>query len=112
MSVNNNNYWPYVVKVGDILRDAKGNERVVRRVSYGSNGLPTYVTFSINRCSWTRRPYTVLLYTDLRRRGFVPTGRSVKRWTVFDQKLDRNIVHSGQRDVRELFCCDVVGVIS
>jgi hypothetical protein len=106
--INNNGYWPYVVKKGDILRDSKGNLRVVRKVSYGLNGLPIYVSFTIKRCSWTRRPATTLIYTDLRIRGFVPTGSSVKRWTVLDQKLDKAIQ---DLECRNIYCWDVVGVM-
>ena len=106
--MNNAGTWPYIVKRGDILRDEKGTNRVVRSVTLGKNGLPIFVSFAIRRCSWTRRPTTTLSYVDLKQRGFVPTGLSVKRWTVLDQNLDACIKNP---DNRVLFCWDVVGVM-
>jgi len=67
--------WMRTVEVGDVLQERQGAMRVVRRVTRYSNGDLATVTLAIRRCSWTRRAYTVLFYTDLRIRGFRKIAR-------------------------------------
>lgn len=110
MSVLNNGYWPHDCEIGDILRDARGNLRTVIYLTRGKNGLPTSVSFPILRCSWTRRPYTTLNYTDLKARGFRPTGARVKRIPVLMACVAIQASKSTS-DERSVYCWDTVGVI-
>ncbi len=98
--------WIGRIKRGDIL--AEGSSlRVVREVRHGENGRVS-VTFTIKHCSWTTRCYTVLTHSDLKTRGFRPTGKRVRLTGKLDAEIERNFgVH-----IREttLHCCDVEGI--
>lgn len=72
MAANNNGYWPYTVWPGDVLVDAKGVVRKVLHSVQGKSGYTTTVMFLIKRKSWTTRPVTTYIYTDLKRLGFRP----------------------------------------
>lgn len=109
MAVNNNGAWPYRVIKGDILKDACGNLRVVRKASYGKSGLTTYVYLSIKHCSWTGRCYTCLCYSDLKIRGFRPIGRRKKLTSRMDKRIARDLEYKNRFD-QKTDCCDVKGV--
>lgn len=72
MAVNNNGYWPYTVKPGDVLIDSNGSIRKVLHAVQGKSGYTTTAMFLIKRKSWTTRPVTTYFYTDLKRLGFRP----------------------------------------
>lgn len=108
MAINNRGLWPFRVEVGDVIRSGSGDERVVRAVSHGVSGLTTHVSLAIRRCSWTRRPFTVLNYCDLHRRGFLPTGEKDAMSDCVSITLAEEL--SRRVDDRELFSWDVVGV--
>lgn len=108
MSIDNKGHWPYTVSPGDVLEGKSGALRVVRKVTNGASGFTTYVTFAIMRCSWTRRPYTVMNYIDLKAHGFRPTGIRVKLTTKMDKELTKDILDKNRR---KLYCWDVVGVM-
>lgn len=103
--------WMRRVRVGDVLKDAVGNLRVVREARHYGGRLYG-VTFTIAHCSWTGRCYTILNATDLRQRGFRPVG--VRR--RLNTKLDRQIADAiarndlAHRNGRALRCCDVEGI--
>lgn len=102
--------WMRHVRIGDVLEDCNGTQRVVREVSHYKNGDLRCVTFAIRSCSWTGRPYTLLNYTDLRYRGFKPTGVRMRLGSKFDWKLYGEI-HSRKRwPEMELRCCDMRGI--
>jgi hypothetical protein len=62
--------WFRDLAVGDILQERSGAFRVVRDITRFPDGDLMCVKLAIRRCSWTRRAYTCLWYTDLRVRGF------------------------------------------
>lgn len=100
------------LEVGDLV-EINGRRRIVRDVSRARPNRPgrvTSVTFSIQRCSWTRRPYTVYGRCDL----YLCQMRVVRRGygderTLLDRALQSEIE---DRNRRLLKCCDVVGVLS
>jgi hypothetical protein len=98
------------VRIGDVLEDCNGTQRVVREVTRYKDGDLCSVTFVIRSCSWTGRPYTILNYTDLRYRGFKPTGFRKRLGSVFDWKLYSEIKSKRPWPQRNLGCCDVRGV--
>lgn len=96
--------WMANVKVGDVLRSASGTLRVVRDVHRYKNGELRSVTFSIRHCSWTRRPYTILGFSDLRLLGYTKVGANYSMKTELDRRLARCIDDHRHRDVT---CCEV-----
>lgn len=97
--------WIRAIRKGDVL--AAGNSlRVVRAVHH--SGSHTYVTFTIRRCSWTTRCYTVLTEHDLKSRGFRNTGRRMRLGGELDYEIEQNF-NLRMRDTT-LHCCDVEGV--
>lgn len=99
--------WRDKIQAGDIVL-FKGTERIVRKACYGKNGLLTYVYFTILRCSWTRRPYTLYQRSELKNNAS-PTDKKYKfKAGSIDIELWRDIAdHRRQK----LHCCDVVGLI-
>lgn len=91
------------IKKGDILKE-NNTLRVVRAVHH----YPTrvIVVFTIRRCSWTGRCYTVLNSTDLKQRNFRPTGKRIR----LSKKLDKAIEADFGAVPFKLTCCDVEGV--
>lgn len=102
------------LQVGDLVR-VNGTLRVVRGL-----GIPTpkssrrkdraySVTFSIRRCSWTRRPYTVVSRCALYN---VPLEVVVRGYGTERGPLD--VLLQADCDARTgpslLECCDVIGV--
>ena len=96
--------WMAGLKVGDVIRSASGTLRVVRKVIRFKDGDLRAVYLSIRHCSWTRRPYTVLSYTDLRCLGFTKVGANYSMRTELDKRLAACIADHNRRDVT---CCEV-----
>jgi hypothetical protein len=92
------------VKPGDVLQARSGLQRVVREVTRYSNGDLRCLTFVIQRCSWTERPYTVINYNDLRYMGYEPVGVTVPLDDQFQQALGMG------NEKGSLSCCDVRGI--
>lgn len=86
--------WMLTLRVGDVLRNRKGNTRVVRDISRYVTGELYSVTFSIQRCSWTTRPYTTYNYTDLKNYGYEPVA-GIRH--EFKTKLDKTLQKDIQR---------------
>src|SRR3990167_315208 len=99
--------WIDEIKVGDILLEHGRSERVVRSVSRSKTGLVCYVGFSIKRCSWTGRCYTIISRADLKARGFVPTGKAYALNSELDREIDLDLKY---RDRVAVTCCAVKGV--
>lgn len=99
--------WMRSVKVGDVLVNAGGTYRVVRAASFFPNGNLATLTFVINRCSWTRHPYTVMNFTDLRQQGYRPAHARSK----LNGPLDAQIADAvSDHWNRSLSCCAVKGI--
>lgn len=99
--------WMRGVKVGDVLVNCNGTYRVVRAASFFPNGNLATVTFVINHCSWTRRPYTVMNFTDLRQQGYRPAHARSKLNGPLDAQIAK--VVSNHCD-HSLSCCAVKGI--
>lgn len=100
--------WMRSLRIGDVLEDANGSQRVVRYVKFYKDGDLRSVAFAIKRCSWTGRPYTMLGYSDLKTRGFRPTNVRVRMGSSLDWKIYAEI---GNTRIRALLsCCAVKGV--
>lgn len=104
--------WMREIRVGDVLECNGGRtQRVVRNVSFHANGDLSCVTFTIAHCSWTGACYTVLNYTDLRYRGFRPTGVRLGLGSALDRQIAHDAALScAQQKRRVLTCCDVRGI--
>ena len=93
------------LEVGDLIRinDLKRVVRDVRR----RRGKVTHITLSIQRCTWTRRPYTVKNRTDLYlcRLDVVTKGYGVGR-TELEAMLQKDI---SDHNLQLLHCGDVKG---
>jgi hypothetical protein len=100
--------WTRRVKVGDILAN-RAHRRVVRQVSYLSDGRLHAVCFAIMHCSWTTRCYTTYMFTDLMLAGYAPTEKSVKLRKKIDRKIARDLEYIHRLD-QKLDCCDVKGI--
>jgi hypothetical protein len=98
--------WMADVRVGDVLEDANGTQRVVREVKRYKDGELRSVCFAIRRCSWTGRCYTILGYTDLRYRGYRKVGRT-RMGSAIDWKIYKEI---GNVNKPRVSCCEVRGV--
>lgn len=102
--------WILGLQVGDVVRSGNGALRVVRAIKHCRSGYKTTrtsVTFSIRRCSWTHRCYTVLTCSDLLTLGYRPTRAKVK----LRKRIDRAIENDFHADKPVLTCCDVSGVM-
>jgi len=115
--------WIDRLQPGDIVVSGRGTERIVRKVSRWSAkwgdqyehkvGRVSHIYFSILRCSWTTRAYTLLTRNDFIQSGYQPikTASPIPLKT----RLDRDLLHDIRRNksIKEciLHCCDVVGVI-
>ena len=101
--------WIKQVKVGDVLKSRSGLLRVVRYVNHHAGGCRTWVSFTINHCSWTGRCYTMYEGNDLIQFGYRPVRVRMKLRKKIDKAILREIV-----DVRggkpTLTCCDVEGI--
>lgn len=104
--------WIPRIKKGDVLRSRTGMLRIVRKVSHSHiphYGIRTSVTFTIQRCSWTTRPYTIYNGNDLRQMGYTPLRGRFHLKTKFDKTLERDF---SAKDAKECVfdCCDVRGI--
>lgn len=81
--------WRDEIKAGDILLSKNGVERVVRAVTHRGETLHS-VTFAILRRSWTDRAYTVIFRSELKERGFTPTG---KKYRFKAGTVDTDLMH-------------------
>lgn len=110
--LNPRHTWISRIKKGDVLRSKSGMLRIVRRVSHSHirfYGIRTTVTFTIQACSWTGRPYTVLTGNDLVQMGYEPVAERFPLRTKFDRTLELDF--SAHRSADCVFsCCDVRGV--
>lgn len=105
------------LEVGDLIR-LNGKLRVVRGIGRRTYKSPLRssqvysVTLSIQRCSWTGRPYTVRGRCDLYHAELqvVQKGYGAERGPL-EVLLQRDI-DNRHGDTRLLECCDVIGVIS
>lgn len=110
MSVPSGLEWIKTINRGDVLESKSGKLRIVRRVSHGGPSLPkTHVWLTIQKCSWTHRPYTMYNGNDLRQMGFNPTGVRVKLRGRFDREMDRQFDAQDSRDCT-ISCCEVTGI--
>lgn len=87
------------LRVGDVLRSPSGKLRTIREVGSAS------VALSILRCSWTRRPYTVYVASDLI--DWSRTGQRRRLRSPLDRALALELA---DRARRKLTCCDVEGI--
>lgn len=100
--------WALELQVGDVLANRTGSPpRAVRSVSRWPGGELHSVTLAIRACSWTGRCTTIILYNDLRQRGYHKVPGHVSLRTKLDRRIKRCIdnIHD-----RSLTCCDVRGV--
>ena len=100
--------WFAILRVGDVLRAPGGSYRVVRRVGRDCCGRLTSVTFTIQRCSWTKRPTTVYIRQDLKR-GWHYVGVRVKLDREIDRKIAQDVNALYSRDCA-VSCCAVLGI--
>jgi hypothetical protein len=68
--------WASEVEPGDVVEAPSGMLRMVRRVSrkHGCAPRKVWVYFTIQRSSWTRRPYTLYNVGELAQLGYRPLG--------------------------------------
>lgn len=108
--------WMTSLKPGDVLRDVKGNLRVVRKVTKYKQGCKytrrkagdlRCVSLAIRHCSWTGRCYTVLGYNDLYFRGFQPAGLRAHMTTALDARINAAI----QAHSLDVTCQEAKGVL-
>ena len=105
--------WMAEVRVGSVLRAPNGVLRVVRRLRRYQDGRLWVVWFTIRRCSWTGRCYTIYTATDLRGRGYtLPRARRRRLRSAIDRRILAAMRTSdkGHRNGRRPRCCDVEGV--
>lgn len=103
--------WIKSIKVGDILVEKK-TPRIVRAVSHQPEDpsiCKTYVWFTIRRCSWTTRCYTVLTGNDLRQRNFRLAGKRVQLNKPIDAAIAMEFGEMKPAKIK-LHCCDVEGI--
>lgn len=100
--------WVSKIRVGDILRSGAGVLRVVRGVTHYKT--KTFVAFTIRRCSWTGRCYTILDHASLKSQGFQPTGKRLRLRSNLDREIRAEILESRRPSEIKLHCCDVEGV--
>jgi hypothetical protein len=101
------------LRENDLIR-WNGKLRVIRGVTPGTGTGYRRISFSFSilRCSWTRRPFTTYTRTDLQdlKRPLELVARNYKDKTVIGQLVNKDIqARSSAPSVLE--CCDVVGVI-
>jgi hypothetical protein len=105
--------WLDQIQPGDILYEGGDPERarVVRNVSRKKNGVLYGVYFSILHCSWTGRPYTLLIRSDLKTRRFTPSGARKEAFSFNEKLLHHDVMVKGG-DIRKLrmTCCSVKGI--
>jgi hypothetical protein len=97
------------IEDGDLIR-LNGTLRVARSVSR-REGRVKSITFAIRRCSWTRRPYTVVGRTDmyLKPLEIVAKGFGLCHGPL-DMFLQSDVEARGGPSL--LQCCDVIGIVT
>lgn len=93
------------VKVGDVLRTPSGKLRIVRKVSRNQHGQFNGAGFVILNCSWTKRPVTYKIFTELL--DWEHTGTEVELTSAMDAKI---AIEMECRGLPKLSCCDVKGI--
>ena len=102
--------WMAKVKVGDVLRSRSGLLRVVRKVSRDNDGTLRFVWFTIRRCSWTKRCYTLYDATTLRHQGYTLVDIPPHIWqSGMDERILQAIEQPAYKP-KLLSCCDVRGL--
>jgi hypothetical protein len=97
------------LRAGDIVAFNR-RVRVVREVTR-RRGRVSHVTFSILRCSWTRRPFTTRNRSDLYHVDLMILVRDYPiDATPLEALLYRDIMNTREKSV--LQCCDVIGVLT
>jgi hypothetical protein len=102
------------ITVGSVLKSPNGDLRPVRYLSAWPGTTKTklsplrgtHVAFSIRRCSWTGRCYTVYNLGELRGMGYTITGKTVR----LDKPIDRKIAKDIGKLYPVLSCCAVKGL--
>jgi hypothetical protein len=110
--LNPNNSWISRLKKGDVLRSRSGMLRIIRRVSHSKipfYGIRTTVTFTIQTCSWTGRPYTIYTGNDLVQMGYEQVDARFALRRKFDRALELDF-EAPTAAACEFSCCDVRGV--
>ena len=100
------------LKPMDLVR-LNGRLRIVRETSIKLNTkgkVSGCLTFSIMRCSWTKRPYTIKNVPDIRAAGIELVARSVKLKHGLSAILDKDVKKQGTEKC-DLTACDVVGIL-
>jgi hypothetical protein len=103
--------WVWSVKVGDVLKTPSGDLRVVQDVRDSSGGKSyrkLWFEFTIRRCSWTRRPYTLYNGAEIFYMGWRPTNYRVEIDPEFADKF-RASVKARVAAECPLKCCAVKG---
>ena len=111
--LNHRHKWISRLKKGDVLRSRSGMLRVVRHVSHNKipgYGIRTTLIFSIQRNSWTTRPYTVYTGNDLVQMGYVKTRARRALRSKFDRTLESDFDRRGSAAECSLHSWDVLGV--
>jgi hypothetical protein len=95
------------IRVGNVVKIGPAY-RTVRAV-HTKDGRPYYFAFAIRRCSWTHRPYTIILRPELRQRAEAVyyVSKNV-RATKIERRLQENI---DDDTCRTCDCCEVRGVV-
>lgn len=110
--LNPKHAWISRIKKGDVLRTGSGKLRIVRRVSHSNipfYGIRTNVTFAIQACSWTHRPYTIYTGNDLVQMGYEPVAARFPLRTKFDRTLERDF-EAPTSEYCVFDCCAVRGI--
>ena len=102
--------WMADVRVGDVIAKGNGPWRIVREVTRYNNGELRSVTVAIRRCSWTRRCFTILGYTDLRILKYRRVARNAKLDGPLDLIFDEALRESCSKRPYALSCHDVRGI--
>lgn len=95
--------WRDRLQVGDVVAYPSGLLRVVREVTYQSNGYLLAVAFSIKACSWTKRSYTIVDRAQLNTVKAKPMGVRVN----LRSRLDRMLLEDIQDKTRHFYCHQV-----
>lgn len=83
--------------VGSIVRSNRRMKRrvipyrVVRSVSYKPDGRLAAVEFTKQRPSWTRRPLTTYMRTDLKQMGYVSLRQQKRLRSLMDRRIQKAV---------------------
>lgn len=102
--------WIRELQPGDVVQSGAGMFRVVRSIS--TSEIPYHttrssITFTIQRCSWTKKPYTVMTCNDLITLGYRKVRARVSLRNKFSEALAETF---GAGKDCKLHCCDVRGI--